>query len=89
MIRRHRATGNPSGRPISVSAGLGLRIMEALRRRADPETGLVEPHWKRLARELGVSRSTLCRQIYRLRLLGKLESVADPKSGRACYRLKG
>jgi len=92
MARKHRATGNPRGRPPKIPAGLEVRIMDALRRRIDPETGLVQPHWEQLARELGVSRSTIARHMVGLRLRGMVESVADPRSPNSLYvhyRLKG
>ena len=62
-MAKHRATGNPRGRPPRIPFDFGQRIMENLRGRVDPKTGLVRPFWKQMARELGVSRSTIARQM--------------------------
>ena len=43
MGRAHRATGNPRGRPPKIPFDFGQRIMENLRKRVDPKTGLVRP----------------------------------------------
>ena len=52
-MAKHRATGNPRGRPPKIPFDFGQRIMENLRGRIDPKTGLVRPLWKQMARELG------------------------------------
>ncbi len=88
--RRHRATGNPRGRPSRLPFDLDMQILNALRRRLDPETGLVNPDWKGLARELGVSRSTIARQMVALRNCGDVESVfvkVSPRVTVIYYRL--
>ena len=77
MGRVHRATGNPRGRPSRLPWNFGQKILDALKRREDPETGLVRPLWAQLARELGVSRSTLARQLAKLRASGAYEVVTD------------
>ena len=64
--------------------------MNALRLRLDPVTGLVKPDWKGLAHELGVSRSTIARQMVGLRNSGFVESVfvpIGPKVSAIYYRL--
>ena len=40
-MAKHRATGNPRGRPLKIPFDFGQRIMENLRGRVDPKTGLV------------------------------------------------
>lgn len=90
--RPHRATGNPRGRPSRLPFDFDMQIMNALRRRLDPKTGLVKPDWKWLARELGVSRSTIARQMVDLRNCGEVESVSvkvNPKVTVIYYRLNG
>ena len=69
---------------------IGDLILKALARRVDPETGLVRPLWKKLAQEVGVSRSTLARQLAELRARGAFEVVfvrTDPDQGITYYRL--
>ena len=56
------------------------QIMDALKRRIDPKTGLARPDWKGLARELHVSRSTISRRMPDLRDYGLVESVLIPVS---------
>jgi len=90
MGKPHRATGNPRGRPPRLPWNLNEQIMKALERRLDPATGLVRPNWKGLARELGVSRSTIARQMVGLRQCGAVESVyvkVNPKFTVGYYRL--
>ena len=90
MGKPHRATGNPRGRPSKLPFNFGQMILEALRRRVDPATGLVRPLWKQLARELGVSRSTIARQMVELRESGAYEFVTvkvSPKLSVVYYRL--
>lgn len=90
--RPHRATGNPRGRPSRLPFDFEAQILNALRRRLDPVTGLVKPDWKGLARELGVSRSTIARQMVGLRDCGAIESVfvkVSPVVTVIYYRLKG
>jgi len=92
MGKAHRATGNPRGRPSRLPFDFNERIMKSLERRVDPETGLVKPDWKGMARELGVSRSTIARQIVGLRQCGAFESILvpiRPKVSIVYYRLKG
>ena len=92
MGKAHRATGNPRGRPPKVPFDFSERIMENLRRRVDPKTGLVRPLLSHVARELGVSRSTISRQMVGLRQCGAVELVYVRVSPKICdiyYRLKG
>ena len=72
---KHRATGRPRGRPPSVPFDLGTTIYDALKRKMDPDTRMVRPQWKELARELGVSRSTISREMPSLKAAGLIESV--------------
>jgi len=91
MSKPHRATGNPRGRPPTVPFDLNERIYKMLERRVNPETGLVKPDWKGLARELGVSRSTIARHMVGLRHSGFVESVyvkINPKCTVVYYRLR-
>ena len=41
VMSKHRATGNPRGRPSKIPFDLGERILASFRRRVDPGTGLV------------------------------------------------
>ena len=87
----HRATGRPRGRPPKLPFDFGQRIMENLRRRVDPKTGLVRPLTAHMARELGVSRSTVSRELRSLRQSGAYEIVdvrVSPKQLAIYYRLK-
>ena len=87
----HRATGNPRGRPPKIPFDFGQRIMENLRQRVDSKTGLVRPLTACMARELGVSRSTVSRQLRELRQCGAFETVdvhISPKQLITYYRLK-
>ena len=91
MGKAHRATGRPRGRPPKIPFDFGLRIMENLRRRVDPKTGLVRPFTARMARELGVSRSTVSRALRSLRECGAFETVDvrdSPKQLTIYYRLR-
>lgn len=91
MGRNHKATGNPKGRPPKIPADFGAQILNALRRRVDPSTGLVKPLWRQLAQELGVSRSTISRQMVLLYASGAYERVfvkVSPKVSHTYYRLK-
>ena len=91
MGKAHRATGNPRGRPPKIPFDFGLRILESLKRRIDPKTGLVRPQLALVARELGVSRSTISRQMVELRQCGAVEIVevkVSPKMLNFYYRLK-
>ena len=91
MGKTHRATGNPRGRPPKLPFDVGKRIMENLRQRVDPKTGLVRPFTAHMARELGVSRSTVSRELRGLRQLGAFEIVyvrVSPKQLAIYYRLK-
>ena len=40
---KHRATGTPRGRPSRLPFDFGNQILDALTRRGDPTTGLVNP----------------------------------------------
>ena len=65
--------------------------MENLRQRVDPKTSLVRPFTAHMARELGVSRSTVSRELRGLRQLGAFEIVYErvgPKQLVIYYRLK-
>ena len=65
--------------------------MENLRQRIDPKTGLVRPFTAHMARELGISRSTVSRELRGLRQLGAFEIVyvrVSPKQLAIYYRLK-
>ena len=87
----HRATGNPRGRPPKIPFDFGQRIMENLQRRVDPKTGLVRPLTAHMARELGVCRSTVSRELRGLRQCGAFEVVdvrVNPKQLTTYYRLK-
>ena len=91
MGRAHRATGNPRGRPPKIPFDFGQRIMENLRQRVDPKTGLVRPLTAHMARQLGVSRSTVSRELRSLRQSGAFETVdvrVSPKQLTTYYRLK-
>ena len=91
MGKAHRATGNPRGRPPRIPFEFSQQILEALRKRIDPKTGLVRPLWRKLARELGVSRSTIARRMVELHASGEVESVSvhdSPKVTIVYYRLK-
>ena len=91
MARRHRATGNPRGRPRQIPVDIGDLILKALARRVDPETGLVQPLWRKLAKEVGVSRATLARQLAELKRRGAFDVVLtrkDPDQVITYYRLK-
>lgn len=73
--RKHRATGNPPGRPRIIPHNLDELILEAIKSRADPKTGLAQFSWKKLARHFGVSRSTIWRQMKKLHRLGRLKTI--------------
>ena len=65
--------------------------MDDLRQRVDPKTGLVRPLTACMARRLGVSRSTVSRELRSLRQLGAFETVdvrVSPKQLTTYYRLK-
>lgn len=90
MTKSHRATGNPRGRPPTIPFDLGQHILKNLRQRVDPKTGLVRPRWKLLASELGVSRSTIARQMAELFKIGAYERIyvkVSPKASVCYYRL--
>ena len=66
-------------------------MLASFRRRVDPATGLVRPLLRETARELGVSRSTVAREMASLRASGLVESVFVPtgrRSGVIYYRLR-
>jgi len=90
--RNHRATGAPRGRPPSLPFDLGERILTNLENRMDPETCLVLPLLAKIAREIGVSLSSIKREVASLRRSGFIESVClKGRSGRGVatiyYRL--
>lgn len=88
---KHRATGNPRGRPPKIPFDFGERILASFRRRVDPGSGLVRPLLRETAREFGVSRSTVAREMVNLRASGLVESVFVPDgrgSGVTYYRLR-
>ena len=65
--------------------------MDDLRQRVDPKTGLVRPLTSSMARRLGVSRSTVSRELRGLRQFGAFEIVYErvgPKQLVIYYRLK-
>ena len=86
---KHRATGNPRGRPPSVPFDIGDQIYDILKRQMDPMTHLVRPQWKELALQLHVSRSTISRVIPTLKTIGLIESVVvtSPRNARIKYVL--
>ena len=91
MGKAHRATGRPRGRPPKIPFDFSERILASLRRRVDPKTGPVKPLLSLVARELGVSRSTISRQMVGLRQCGAVEIVevhVSPKMLDFYYRLK-
>ena len=91
MGKAHQATGKPRGRPPKLPFDFGKRIMENLRRRVDPKTGLVRPFTAHMARELGVSRSTVSRELRSLReygTIGRGYIRESPKTLTIYYRLK-
>lgn len=81
--KKHRATGNPRGRPPKIPFEIDDLFLQALERRMDANTKLVRPAWKELARELSVSRSTISRIALRLRSSGVIESIAVPTKDNA------
>ena len=90
MGKPHRATGNPRGRPSKLPLDFENQILEALRRRVNPKTGLAWPDWKGIAREIGVSRSTIARKMVGIRAGGDVESVlvhTGPRTAVIYYRL--
>ena len=76
MIKPHRATGNPRGRPRVLPIDLDMQILESLKRRVDPTTGLVKPDWMGLAREFNTSRATIGRLAERLHKPKRYENTA-------------
>ena len=77
--------------PPKIPFDFGKRIMDDLRQRVDPKTGLVRPFTAHMARELGVSRSTISRELRSLRQFGAFEIVYErvsPKQLAVYYRLK-
>ena len=83
-MKKHRATGNPRGRPPKVPSDLGNQIYDILKSRMDPVTHIVYPQWKELARQFHVSRSTISRVMPGLRAKGLIESVVvtSPRNAR-------
>lgn len=85
--RKHRATGNPVGRPRIIPHNLDELILEAIKSRADPQTGLAQFSWKKLARHFGVSRSTIWRQMKKLHRLGRLKTIWRQDSTRPEFQI--
>ena len=77
-MKKHRATGNPRGRPPKLPFEIDEFFLQALERRMDANSKLVRPDWMGLAHELHVSRSTISRIAARLRSSGVIESVVVP-----------
>lgn len=73
--RPHRRTGNPRGRPPILPCDLYYQILTFYRKRVDPQTGLVKTSWRELAKELGVGRTTIAKNISMLKDLGYIKSV--------------
>ena len=89
-MKNHRATGNPRGRPPTVPFDLPHHMLEFIRRRIDPKTGLSSVTWMELAREFHVSRSTIARRMQDLRESGDVESIwvkVSPKVSVCYYRV--
>ena len=77
--------------PPKLPFDFGERILENLQRRVDPKTGLVRPLTAHMAREFGVSRSTISRELRILRQCGAFEIVyvrVTPKQLAIYYRLR-
>ena len=70
---KHRATGRPRGRPPSLPFDLAEQILRDLESRMDRNTMLVRPEIASMARKLNVSRSSIKREIVRIRNNGFLE----------------
>ena len=90
--RNHRATGAPRGRPPSLPFDLGERILTNLENRMDPETRLVSPLLAKIAREIGVSLSSIKREVTALKRSGFIEAVClrdcpDKSVATVYYRL--
>ena len=77
-MKSHRATGRPRGRPSIIPWDLGEQILCDLESRMDKANNTVRPDWKGMARRLHVSRSTISREIARLRNSGFIESFSAP-----------
>ncbi len=76
LIKRHHGpTGNPRGRPITVPLDMPEQMIAWLKSHIDPKTGLVRADWKRMARELGVSRATIARRMVEVRKMVQIESI--------------
>ena len=73
--RKHRATGNPVGRPRILPHDLAEQILAKLKSMENPETGLVQVSWRELISHFGVSRSTIARQLSILKLHRRLRCV--------------
>ena len=73
--RNHKATGEPRGRPPSLPRDLGKRILTNLERRMNSETHLVTPHLTKIASELGVSLSSVKREVAAMKRSGFIESA--------------
>ena len=84
-MKKHRATGNPRGRPPSVPFDIDDQVLKALERRMDADTHTVRPNWKGLARELHVSRSTISRVMVRLKSSGFIESIYVPANAKKTF----
>lgn len=90
-MSKHRATGNRRGRPPKVPWNLDWMILESLKRRVNPKTGLVKPDWCGMAREFGVSRATIGRSMKDIYGSGVIERVLieiSPKVYQVYYRIR-
>lgn len=56
--------------------------MDALERRVDPKTQYARPDWMGIARELGISRTSVSRVMARLKRIGLITAVYedDPRN---------
>ena len=84
-MKKHRATGNPRGRPPSVPFDIDDQVLKALERCMDADTHTVRPNWKGLAKELHVSRSTISRVMVRLKSSGFVESIHVPANAKKTF----
>lgn len=76
--RKHRATGNPVGRPRTLPENLDEMILESIKKRIDPRTKLAKYSWSEMALDFRVSRSTIARQMRKLHRRGRIVSVPLP-----------
>jgi len=81
---KHRATGRPRGRPTTIPFDIDDKVLDALARRVDPKTNRAKPDWVGIARELGISRTSVSRVMARLKRVGFITTVYedDPRNRR-------